>query len=68
MATGGTGDVLTGLIAAFIGQGMELFEAACLGVHLHGLAGDLAAEKFGQVSMIASDLLELLPAALARAR
>jgi NAD(P)H-hydrate epimerase len=68
MATGGTGDVLTGLIAALIGQGMGLFESACLGVHVHGLAGDLAAEKLGQVSTMASDLVELLPQALGRAR
>ncbi len=64
MATGGTGDVLTGLIAALIGQGLGPFEAACLGVHVHGLAGDLAAEKLGQASMIASDLLDFIPAAL----
>ncbi len=64
MATGGTGDVLTGLIAALIGQGLDLFEAACLGVHIHGLAGDLAAEKLGQTSLIASDLLDFLPVAI----
>ncbi len=67
MATGGSGDVLTGLVAAFIGQGMEPFDAACLGVHVHGLAGDLAAEQRGEASLIASDLIELLPAALAKA-
>ena len=67
MATGGAGDVLTGLLAALIGQGLGVFEAACLGAHLHGLAGDLAAEKFGQVAMIASDLLADLPEAFRRA-
>ena len=63
MATGGTGDVLTGLIAALIAQGLRLFEAACLGVHIHGRAGDLAAEELGQVSMTASDILDFLPQA-----
>jgi NAD(P)H-hydrate epimerase len=63
MATGGTGDVLTGMIAALVGQGLGLFDAACLAVHLHGLAGDLAAKRLGQVSLIASDLVEFLPQA-----
>lgn len=63
MATGGTGDVLTGLIAALLGQGMEPFTAAQLGVYLHGLAGDLARDAVGEVSMIASDLLIYLPEA-----
>ena len=66
MATGGSGDVLTGLLAALIGQGLALFEAACLAVHVHGLAGDLAAEKFTEVALIASDLVEFLPEALRR--
>ncbi len=64
MATGGTGDVLTGVIAALMGQGLGPFQAACLGVHVHGLAGDLAASRLGEVSVIASDLLEDLPAAI----
>ncbi len=63
MATGGTGDVLTGIVAALIGQGLDLFPAACLAVHLHGLAGDLAAEKLGEASLVASDLVDFLPAA-----
>ena len=63
MATGGSGDVLTGLIAALVGQHLEPFDAARLGVYLHGLAGDLAAEQLGQVSLIASDLIEYLPKA-----
>lgn len=66
MATGGTGDVLTGLITALWCQGLEAFDAARLGVHLHGLAGDLAAEELGQVSLIASDLVRFLPAVLRR--
>ncbi len=56
MATGGTGDVLTGLITALLAQGMTPFDAAHLGAHLHGLAGDLAAAQFGKPGMIASDL------------
>ena len=63
MATGGTGDVLTGVITALLCQGLSPLEAARLGAHVHGLAGDLAARKLGQVSLIASDLLEFLPAA-----
>ncbi len=61
MAKGGTGDVLTGMIAAFIGQGIRPFDAARLGVYLHGLAGDLAAKEKGEVSMLASDLLNKIP-------
>lgn len=56
MATGGTGDVLTGLIAALLAQGMEPFEAAQLAVYLHGLAGDLAARAVSKHGLIASDL------------
>lgn len=57
MATGGSGDVLTGLIAALIAQGLSPFDAAATGVHLHGLAGDIAAEIHSQQALIASDLL-----------
>jgi ADP-dependent NAD(P)H-hydrate dehydratase len=63
MATGGTGDVLTGIVTALLCQGLTPFDAARLGVHIHGLAGDLAAEKLGQISLIASDLIDYLPAA-----
>ncbi|MEK6799461.1 MAG: NAD(P)H-hydrate dehydratase [Planctomycetota bacterium] len=63
MATGGTGDVLTGVIAGLIGQKMDPLEASILGVYLHGLAGDYAAEELGRWSMTAIDLLDYLPEA-----
>jgi NAD(P)H-hydrate epimerase len=63
MATGGTGDVLAGVITALLCQGLPPFDAARLGVHVHGKAGDLAAQELGQVSLIASDLLDYLPQA-----
>jgi NAD(P)H-hydrate epimerase len=63
MATGGTGDVLTGVIVGLLCQGLAPFDAARLGVYVHGLAGDLVAEQLGQVSMMASDLLDYLPGA-----
>jgi NAD(P)H-hydrate epimerase len=65
MATGGAGDVLTGLIAALLGQGFDAFDAAQLGAHLHGLAGDLAARRLGETSLTASDLVDFLPSAFA---
>ncbi len=61
MATGGTGDVLTGIVAGLLAQGLEPFDAAQLGVYVHGLAGDLAAEALGQNSLIAHDLIDYLP-------
>ncbi|MBS0206953.1 MAG: NAD(P)H-hydrate dehydratase [Planctomycetes bacterium] len=57
LATGGTGDVLTGIIVALLGQRLPAFEAARLAVHLHGVAGDIAAEELSKPGMIASDLL-----------
>jgi len=60
MATGGTGDVLTGIITALAGQGLNSLDAAVLGVYIHGLAGDLAAKKTGQISLIATDVIESL--------
>jgi NAD(P)H-hydrate epimerase len=68
MATGGSGDVLTGVISALVCQGLAPFEAAQLGVHVHGLAGDLAAQQLGQVSLIASDLVRFLPQAFLAAQ
>lgn len=61
MATGGTGDVLTGVITGIMCQGIELFDAVRLGVHLHGRAGDMAAEQVGEISLIATDILDCLP-------
>jgi NAD(P)H-hydrate epimerase len=60
MATGGTGDVLTGVITALVCQGLAVFDAAVLGAHVHGLAGDLAAQALGEVSLIATDLVSHL--------
>lgn len=64
MASGGCGDVLTGMIAGFLGQGIEPFAAAELGVYLHGLAGDLAAKEAGQASLKATDILEKIHKAI----
>ncbi|ADB18500.1 carbohydrate kinase, YjeF related protein [Pirellula staleyi DSM 6068] len=64
MATGGSGDALTGIIAALVGQKLSPLEAAILGAHLHGLAGDLAAAELGEISLIASDLPRFLPRAI----
>ena len=61
MATAGSGDVLTGVITALLGQGLINFDAAVLGVYIHGLAGDIAAEKFGQVSLMTTDIIDSLP-------
>nr|MBN2276889.1 NAD(P)H-hydrate dehydratase [candidate division Zixibacteria bacterium] len=61
MATGGSGDVLTGIIGSFLAQGMDPFDAAIAGVYIHGLAGDLAAEEFGRRSLIAGDLIDYMP-------
>ncbi|MBD3380527.1 MAG: NAD(P)H-hydrate dehydratase [Candidatus Omnitrophica bacterium] len=67
MASGGTGDVLTGMIVSFIGQGLELYSAAVSAVYLHGLAGDLAAEEVGPFSLTASDIIDFLPDAFDKA-
>jgi len=64
MATGGAGDVLTGVIASFIAQGLDSFTAAALGVYFHGLAGDLAAREKGILGLIANDILDKLPESL----
>jgi NAD(P)H-hydrate epimerase len=58
MATGGAGDVLTGVIASFLAQGMELGTAAKAGVYVHGLAGDLAAQRLGEHGLLAGDIAD----------
>ncbi len=62
MATGGSGDSLTGIIAALVGQGLSEFDAAALGAWVHGRAGDLAAMQLGQTALNATDIIDYLPA------
>ena len=64
MATGGMGDVLTGIISGLMAQGTPSESAATLGVYLHGLAGDIAAERLGTHGLIASDVLKAVPQAI----
>jgi len=63
MATGGSGDVLTGILTALLAQGIKAIDAARLGVYIHGLAADLAAADLGEVSLTAHDIIDYLPAA-----
>jgi len=65
MATAGTGDVLTGMIVGLLAQGLTPWDAACAGTYLHGLAGDLAAAERGLAGLIAGDVIDRIPAALA---
>jgi ADP-dependent NAD(P)H-hydrate dehydratase len=67
MATAGSGDVLTGVITSLLGQRLSAWDAACLGVWVHGRAGDLAAQQHGQFGMTASEILDSLPLAIASA-
>jgi len=64
LASAGTGDVLAGVIAGLLGQGLKHFDAAALGVFLHALAGEMARDDMGDAGMLASDLLPLLPRAI----
>ncbi|MCX5641830.1 MAG: NAD(P)H-hydrate dehydratase, partial [Candidatus Omnitrophica bacterium] len=64
LATAGSGDVLAGLIAGLVVQGLPAFPAASLGVYLHGLAGDLVSRENGEASLLAGDLLEKIPSAI----
>lgn len=66
MATAGSGDVLTGIVGALLGAGMRLEDAVIAAVHIHGTAGDIAAETKGERSMIATDMIEALPEAFSR--
>ena len=68
MATGGAGDVLTGLIAGLAAQGYAPYDAACMGVFLHGLAGDIVKDEYGEESIIASDLANCIPYAFKSVR
>ncbi len=68
LATAGTGDVLAGIVAGIIGQGIEVGKAAELAVYLHGLAGDIATEEKTEISMIATDVIEAIPMAYKKAR
>ena len=61
MATAGAGDVLTGMIASFLGQGLHPLDASVAGVYMHGLSGDIAAVKKGMHSLIATDIIEMIP-------
>ncbi len=61
LATAGTGDVLAGVVAGLLAQGLKPFEASCIGVYIHGLAGKLLRKKIGDSGALASDLLPLLP-------
>ena len=64
MATAGCGDVLTGCITSLVAQGCKPGDGAILGAYLHGRAGEIASEQFGEYSMIAGDVLASLPAAI----
>ncbi len=64
MATGGTGDVLTGMMVGLLAQGLPSWEAACVATYLHGFAGDLAATALGQAGLIAGDVIDQIPFAL----
>ena len=66
MATAGAGDVLTGMITGLLARGYTRREACILGMYLHGLAGDIAAERFGEESLMASDIIDMLPEAFKR--
>ncbi len=64
MATGGSGDVLSGIIGSLVIQGFSLWDSAVIGTYLHGLAGDIAAKQIGEYSLIATDIIEFLPEAI----
>ena len=64
MATAGSGDVLTGIIAAFLAQGLSGFDAAKFGAYIHGKAGDLAVKGVSKTSLIASDIIQYIPSIL----
>ena len=65
LSKAGTGDVLSGILGCLLGQKIDRFDAACLAVYLHGRAGELAGEKHGMRSVLARDVIDALPAAIA---
>lgn len=64
LATGGSGDVLTGIVGGLLAQGVPAFEALTLAAHVHGLAGDLAKDDVGETALVARDVLRMLPTAM----
>ena len=68
LGTGGTGDVLAGVVGAFVAQGVPGFEAGVLGAYVHGAAGDRLAAERGEAGVLAGDVAEALPATLAALR
>ena len=66
MVTAGSGDVLTGIITALLARGYSQKEACIIGMFLHGMAGDIAAEELGKESLMASDIINCLPKAFKR--
>ncbi|MEO8034804.1 MAG: NAD(P)H-hydrate dehydratase [Acidobacteriota bacterium] len=68
MASGGMGDVLSGIVAALLARGVDPFEAACAAVYLHGFAGDILREELGDTGLTAMDLAERIPTAIKRLR
>jgi len=66
LASAGTGDVLTGVIAGLVAQGLSLFDAAACGVYLHGQAGEMVRRELGEAGMLAGDLLPALPRVIMR--
>lgn len=68
LASGGTGDVLAGVIAGLLAQGLSLFDAAALGVYLHGKAAEVVKDTLGDTGMLASDLLPVLPLVIKQLR
>jgi NAD(P)H-hydrate epimerase len=66
MASGGMGDALSGILGALLAQGLSVPEAACLGVYVHGDAGDQVAAARGPIGVLASDVIEAVPGSLAR--
>ena len=68
MSTGGSGDVLTGVISSFIAQGIEPFFAAAVGAYIHGLSGDICMEKMGTYGVMAWDIAENIATAISRFR